>query len=317
MSPVKGLLVIIVSFLWLLPSVGKAATIAVDCSLPGTPLQDAIDIAASGDTLNVSGTCNENVSISEEKEIITLDGGGGPLGVPGGAIIDGPILAATVSVRGRGVTIKGFTITGGSNGIQIRDDATALIDSNVIFNTGRRGILLNRHSFARIVNNLIENNPEGGIIVTETSSARIGIVSTRDTIASPNTIQNNGLAGIFDGIRVQRSSHARIVGNDISGNTGDGIEVRKVSHAGISDNDISDNGGDGIKVRENSGVNLGTNTGSGIFNLPNDSTVLNGGFGIRCLSNSYADGRLGTLDGTSGAESFSGSQGPCSNSLIP
>ena len=116
---------------------------------------------------------------------------------------------------------------------------------------------------------------------------------------------------------MQRSSHARIVGNIISGHTGDGIDVRKVSHAGISGNDISNNGGDGIKVRENSGVNLGRDTGTGILDLPNDTTVLNGGFGIRCLSNSYANGRLGTLDGTSGTESFSGSQGPCINSLIP
>ena len=67
---------------------------------------------------------------------------------------------------------------------------------------------------------------------------------------------------------------------------------------------------------ENSGVDLGRDTGTGIFDLPNDTAVgkANGGFGIRCFNNSYANGRLGSLNGTSGAESFSGG---CNNRLIP
>lgn len=67
------------------------------------------------------------------------------------------------------------------------------------------------------------------------------------------------------------------------------------SDADIIDNTISnainDNGEDGILVGRNSGVDLGRATGTDLDQLPNSTTVNNTGFGIRCLINSYADGR--------------------------
>ncbi len=289
--------------LWFLPSVGRAATIAVDCSLPGTPLQDAIDIAASRDTLNVSGTCNENVRITEQKHRITLDG-------QGGATINGAAGSTTVTVRGRDTTIKGFTITGGTTGIGVLRGGTARIEDNIIQNTGSDGIQVNQHSFARIIDNTIQNNPASGIQVSEGSSARIGFLSGSDTVARPNDILSNG----GDGIDVRRFSSARIVGNNISNNGDDGIDVKQVSHANVSDNDIDDNADEGISVSENSGVNLGSSTGNSIFQLPNSTNVNNADVGIRCSINSYANGRLGTLNGTSSATSFSGD---CIDSLDP
>lgn len=121
-----------------------------------------------------------------------------------------------------------------------------------------------------------------------------------DTEALPNIIQNNGENGIV----VTRSSNARIVGNTISGNGGHGVLVNRVSHGDVSSNTIDSNVGDGVFVLRNSGVNLGEDTGSGIFDSPNITNVNNGGFGIRCVINSYGDGRVGTLNGASGAVSF-------------
>ncbi|MDH4189737.1 MAG: hypothetical protein OEW21_05990, partial [Betaproteobacteria bacterium] len=45
---------------------------------------------------------------------------------------------------------------------------------------------------------------------------------------------------------------------------------------------------------------------------PNNTVTNNGGFGIACLINSSADGRLGGLNGASGAKSFGAS---CVDSL--
>lgn len=293
-------LVVLIPLLWFLPATAKAQT-PVSCGSPGA-LQAAIDTAGPGTTLLVSGTCNENVVIREDKSEITLDG-------QGTATINGPDpTKATVQVRGRGITIKRFTITGGQQGIVVQRGGSALIDGNTIQGTGVRGVQVNQTSSARIVNNIIQNNPEG-ISVIENSSARIGILAGTDTVASSNIIQNN----VGRGITVSRYSNARIVGNTISGNTGDGIRVQQVSHAEISDNDIRSNGGAGIAVGQNSGVNLGNDTGTGIFDLPNDSTANNSGFGVRCFINSYVDGRLGTLNGNSGPTSFSGD---CINSLL-
>ena len=179
-----------------------------------------------------------------------------------------------------------------------------------IQNTGANGIVVNLTRSARIINNTIQGNPANGILINESSSARIGFLIPDATQASPNIIQNNG----GDGIVVARSSNARIVGNTISGNGDNGVIVNRVSHADVSSNTIDSNGGDGVFVFRNSGVNLGEDTGGGIFDSPNTTNVNNGGFGVRCAINSYGDGRVGTLNGASGAASFAAN---CVNATSP
>ena len=289
------------------PSVGQAqlcsATIVGGSTF--ATIQAAINAAGTGATIQVSGICNENITIVERKERITLDG-------QATSTINGSAATgSTVIVRARGVTIKRFTVTGGLNGILINRGGTATIDSNIVQATGTNGIAVSLSGFAIIINNTIQNNLGGeGVVVTESSSARIGFVSVNDTVASPNVIQNNGGRGIV----AVRSSDARIVGNTISGNADDGIGVFRDAQASASNNILNSNGGNGIFVSQNSGVNLGNDTGTTIFDLPNSTTSNNAGFGIRCALNSYANGRLGNLNGASGPTSFSGS---CVNSLIP
>jgi hypothetical protein len=75
------------------------------------------------------------------------------------------------------------------------------------------------------------------------------------------------------------------------------------------------NSGNGILAVGNSTVNLGSDTGSALDELPNTSGAPNSGFGIRCSINSSADGRLGTLNGSKGAKNFT--DAGCVDSLIP
>lgn len=67
---------------------------------------------------------------------------------------------------------------------------------------------------------------------------------------------------------------------------------------------------------ENSGVNLGRDTGTGLLDMPNTTNPAskNKVFGIRCFINSYANGRLGSLDGTLADKSFAAD---CVGSLLP
>ena len=268
-------------------------------------ISEALRRLRPGDTLFVSGACSENVQIPEQIVNITLDG-------QGTATINGPDASSTtVLVRGDGITIRNFaSITGGETGITVTRGGAALIDSNVIQNTGTNGIVVTQSSSARIINNTLQGNPQSGIVITDSSSARIGFNMPDDTEASPNIIQNNKENGII----VTRSSSARIVGNTISGNTENGVLVTRVSHGDVSSNTIDSNGGDGVFVSRNSGVNLGEDTGSGIFDAPNTTNVNNVGVGIRCVINSYGDGRIGTLNGVSGPFSFAAN---CVNSTSP
>src|SRR5262245_60024566 len=226
------------------------------------PLQRAINTSRPGDTILVRGTCNENVTVPVGKNLITLDGSGT-------AAISGPDpTQATVLVRGSDITIRGFTITGGRDGIRVLIQGVAHVDGNTIHNTGRYGIYVARLSYAVIVNNTIQDNAQAGILVGVFAVAFIGFESELDTVASPNLITGNGAQGIG----VSGNAHARIVGNDISHNRANGVNVRQASDAHISDNIINGNGQNGILVAQGSGVHIGTDTGETIFARPNRPT---------------------------------------------
>ena len=296
---IKGF-VFIGAFLWLLPLVANADPHKLTCGKEKT-IGEALHELKPGDTLVVSGTCNENLVIPEEVRRITLDG-------QGTATIDGPDAALnTVLVRGTGITIRRFQVTGGRSGIQVEEGGTAQIDSNIIRNTGRHGISVNRHSSAEIVNNTIQNNPGNGIFVSNHSHARIGFEGPPPgRILKPNVIENNGEQGIFVG----RSSYGKIIGNVIRNNTGStlsgGIFIGIVSHADINGNTINGNGGDGIRVQENSGANIGTDSTGATATVDDDTnTGNNAGFGIKCRVDGYASGNMGSLAGTLAAQGFS------------
>jgi parallel beta-helix repeat protein len=300
-----GLVLALAALLPWRPAYGRVQDLTVDCDA-GERLQAAIDQARPGDTVLVSGVCAENVVIPDEAARITLDG-------QGAATINGPSTAASsITVFGRGITIKGFTITGGTNGIAVWRGASAVIDSNTIeggtrAGTGGQGINVAQHSYAQIVSNTIQFNSSAGITVIEGSYARIGVVIP--TTAQGNVIRNNGASG---GVYVSRSSGARIGANTISDNAGPGVLVDGASHAVVSGNRIDGNGSHGVAVTQNSSVWFGGDLG--VLAAPNDTAAPNQGAGISCSVNSSAIGRLATLTGTAGAGNFDGS---CTDGLSP
>ncbi len=297
---IRGL--VFFAVLWFLPTAGRAATLSVDCS--SASLQAAIDKAKPGDTLLVSGTCKENVAVLEETARVVLDG-------QGKATINGPDASKpTVVMRGRGITLKGFTVSGGRDAINVTQGGQAVIDGNTLQGAARNGIEVNRVSDAVLVNNTIQNNPSDGILISSNAAARIGFVTTLDKNASPNVIQNNG----GNGITMFRSSSARLVGNTIRNNKRNGVSVTRGSQAALSSNALDGNGMNGIDVSRNSSVQLGSGRGTGILEAPNTTSASNTGVGIKCTVQSSADGRLGTINGKGGAKDFDPS---CVDSLIP
>jgi nitrous oxidase accessory protein NosD len=274
--------------------------VSVNC--PADSLQTAINQALPGNSVLVSGTCRGNVLIRNEKQRVTLDGGG--IAILDGADPNSPVL----NVRGKGILIQGFTITGGRNGIEVNRGSNVVINNNVIQASGGHGILVNQLAFAVITNNTIQNNPRAQVMISEESSARIGFNDESETLASPNAIQNNGV-----GVMVIRSSSARVIGNAIFSNGGDGFMVTTRSSADISDNAIDNNGGLGIFVGENSVAQLGEDSGTSIYQLPNTTSSNNGGFGVACTGGGIVDGRLGTLNGAGGVSTLDST---CVNDLL-
>ena len=271
----------------------NAATVAVDCDA-GQTIMAALGSVKPGDTVLVSGTCKEQVSVAPEIARITLDGQkkttvqhpGGPAASP-----------HAVYIRGKEITIKGFTVTGGQDGIHLSGPASTVIDGNVVVKNTGRGIHIDKGSIARILNTTVENSGGIGIDVTGASYAYIGVFIPRVPALSPNTIRNNG----GPGINIERTSGAWIVGNTISNNKESGIAVHRNAQADVIANAINANGGDAITVSHNGGVNLSSETRR---DGPNQTAPAqsNGGVGIRCVIGGYVEGPLGTLAGTRGAK---------------
>ena len=166
-SVIRGVGVFVAFFLFLL-SVGETQgagpkPFVVEC--PGGSIQAELDGVQPGETLTVSGTCNENVVIPEEIHRITLDG-------QGTATING-----TLTIRGKGITIMGFTITGGGDGIVVIS-GQAIIRDNTISNNVGSGILIEGVSQADVFINEIDGNGQDGIKLTENSGVNLSGNST-------------------------------------------------------------------------------------------------------------------------------------------
>ena len=275
--------------------------LAVNCATHS--LQAAINNAIPGDTIAVAGSCNENIALANDQRRIALDGGGT-------AFISAPSNASpALNVRGKGILIQGFTISGGSIGIHVNRGSNAVLNNNTIQNSGGNGVVVDELAFAAITNNTIRNNTGAGIFVSENSTARIGFNLDTEITASPNIIQSNGI-----GIAVMNNSSARIVGNTISNNSGDGIFLTRSAQSDISSNTISGNGGDGINFSDGSVIQLGEDSGTSIYESPNTTGSANTGFGIKCTDGGVASGRIGTVTGSGGATNFESS---CVNDLVP
>jgi hypothetical protein len=243
--------------------------------------------------VQVTGSCIENVLIRNEKVRVIVDGGGT-------ASIHGPdSTSPTIRVRGKGILIQGFTITGGREGISVERGSNSIINNNDISNAAGNGMRAGELAFVVITNNNIHSNGFHGIFITETSTARIGFNLSNDSSPSPNMIQANDESGIL----VSRGSSAQIVSNSILNNGANGVSVTRASQADIASNTINGNGGSGVLVSTNSGVNLGNDDPFDFFDQPNVTTVNNVTNGIRCRLGGYVDGHLGStnpLNGTAG-----------------
>jgi len=211
-------------------------------------------------------------------------------------------------------TLRGLTITGGHDGLSINTGSNIAIDTVVVENVGRHGIHFQRGTtMSFIVNSTIQNNPQNGIVINENSYVRVGFtagVGASEGATGPCIIQGNG----GHGIRIQRSSSARIYVNTISNNVNNGVNIESASYAEVATNVINGNGKNGVAVSENSTLHLGNPTGNKNEDQPNTTTVPNGQFGLAASWGSYVQGRLGTLTGTSGASSFTHAS---NNNLTP
>ena len=276
----------------------------VNCSKGQTITHALEECDGNPITIEVKGTCNENVTIDRDDVTLMAD--------PSGGAINGlDPNKHTIDVRAGRTTIDGLTVTGGWNGINVYGSGGLTIRNSTVQDTGRSGIVFSRGSYGAVDNCMVQKNGDRGIYIEGAS------VSVTNSTISYNKM----------GIQVALGGNARIgvptgqyAGNTISNNYGNGIFVFGGSSAAIGGNTINGNGTDfnmiygisGIFVLNATATLVGSNTiannkGVGVlaasstvrmaepgFGLPTHNTITGNGTGPSTIPRGGALAQWGT-----------------------
>jgi Big-like domain-containing protein/parallel beta helix pectate lyase-like protein len=179
---------------------------------PCATVSYALTKAASGATIEVSGTIDDHVSISTPVTITTWPGG--PAGSPG--VLDGSASGTVVVVTGGIVTINDLTIQHGATGIFNEGGTLTLSDSTV---TGNATVaepyagILNYGSTTTVIDSTITKNSGDS---AGNLGAGIYNIGTMTVIAS--TISGNTGGGIYSGQDDVATLGATIVAGNTAAN---------------------------------------------------------------------------------------------------
>jgi parallel beta-helix repeat protein len=276
-----------------------AAPIRVDCGKGGSIGGTLASLASAGNTrgvtIFVTGTCKENIFVYlfdhltlQASPIATLQD------VSNGT---SPVVEIFNSYD---VSLTGFTINGGSQGVNCDIDSYCTLYLNRIQQSGDGVRFGSSHGL--VLSNNISNNASRGIAVVNGGSVT----------ASSNTVSGNGFAGMVVGygsnltassdtlqnnaigIRVVQNSVLRGTDLTISGNDGDGVWLESASTAAFQQsntgNVITGNGGNGVSVNDLSFAEFdNTNNVSGNLTQPD----------VACNPQYSATRGSGTVGGTS------------------
>ncbi|AEG17991.1 right-handed parallel beta-helix repeat-containing protein [Methanobacterium paludis] len=242
------------------PATGETTTAATaattsggDPYIVGSPIhystiQQAVDAAICGDTIIVGcGVYKENVVINKMLTLIGLDGA-----VVVACDPNKPVFQ--VNACGSGTTIKGFTIMGGSDGVELNHADNVKIRDNKIVANGD-GIELNHADWNLIKDNEIKYNLNDGISLS---------------CSDGNVIECNEIKLNKNGVSLSRSEGNWIKGNEIEKNLDSGVKLCNSNWNKIINNEIENNYCNGIHLLESDGNlikcnDITNNRGKGVF----------------------------------------------------
>ena len=260
-----------------------------DSSTPGwqvdhfDEIQDAIDVAHSGDRIVVYKGDYENIVINktldifgENRDITTINGGG-----------TGDVVTISAQVNISHFTIKNSGSNQGNAVVKV-NSGNSIITDNII-SDGEIGIFVNNSDNNLIYDNIIESNDDDGIKLNQSDNNDITyntvtdnangmfLYSSSDNTIDNNAVQDNDVNGIFLN---ETSNNNDIISNNFSGNTQSGIYLNDhCNYNIISTNQIHSNGDSGIRL-ENSSINtlnsnnpINSNTNYGIMIVGSSNIV--------------------------------------------
>lgn len=279
-----------------------AAVINVPQDYP--TIQEAIDAASAGYTINVSRRSGESQSVYYEKlrvdkELILVGESREAI------IIDGGGTGTVIRIQADNVQIRGFTIRNGGpkySGIRANSFSYVTIANNTL-KTSKYGVVLLNSHYNTVVQNLLFNNSAAGISISQSvgnnvsyndvseSAYGIELSSSNTTFVVGNTVADNSY-----GIYLEYSSNDTVRENTLLRNSVDGIFPNACHDIVVSSNEVSESaygvqlyGSNAITVLGNSltdnsyGIYLAY---SGPSNIIENNTVLENDWGVALYGSS-------------------------------
>jgi parallel beta-helix repeat protein len=200
-----------------------------------TTIQSAINDSRNGDVLKVYGEYTENVVVGKT---LTLNAVGTAKVTP----LDASSPVFTVTKGGRGSTINGFTISGGSSGISlISTQHCTLINNQLVDN--QYGIILDKSQQNTIKDNTIQDNDYGIALKNHSNN---------------NNIENNRISGNDYGIYLDRSNNNTLTANTLQENKV-GIGLYNKSNSNTATSNTLDGNQYGVYVDNSNDNSIYTN----------------------------------------------------------
>ncbi len=247
-----------------------AGTLKVNCNRGGT-ITKALEKAKPFDTIQVTGTCKETFTITTDR--LTLDGQGSAiLDAGGGFTGKAAIFAGAITIDGaRGVTVTGFTVQHGPDGITCKRGAACLVRNSILQDNADEGLQVSENSTAEVTDSTFRRNGEWGIVVFDNSSLLFhGTVNLTNNGKSGLGVIFTSTVGSFSGATIHLDNNAHhgilalgsFVHIDRKGGTVT-MNNNKKNGVGLLDSvfmlwagnlSIARNGGKGIYVGSNSSL---------------------------------------------------------------
>jgi hypothetical protein len=274
----------VVLSLLLLPAVAHANNVAVNC--PGQSLNAAVAALPPGpNTITVTGTCNENVSLSNQRSLTIVAGAGGAKIVqPQDTDTFDISLSQDVHLQKLEIVgVPGSPLGAGGAGVSIFEASDVHIEGCDIHDNEGSGVSADRNSVVFLSNSSLHNNPLSGdgLDVFDNSTADV-----RGT-----TIQNNGGPGSGVGVVVSRNSVALFHQTNLIQNNADfGIVVRLLSTVLFAGTN-----GTGTTIQGHNIGGINVNEGG---HLQANGPVLIQGNGIACPPETFCGGIFASENAT-------------------
>lgn len=236
----------------------SAASTNITSSMTNSDIQNVLDNAAPGDTINFLGTFYTNIqlTINRTLNIVTYVGTRLTGSDPNSSVflINGP--------QASGTQINGFKITGQGSGIIVNNTSNVGISDSAVNSTGT-AVTVN-HSSGTVIKNVSATGSSTGINVSNSANTEvtgsnitnnrergIGIYNSSGVTVNNSTIMcngNNSTAGNLSeegAVYIKNSKDLEISDNQIKGNS-QGVTTTDSCNVTIKNNTITDNYGTGI-----------------------------------------------------------------------